>query len=36
MTQEEILEKLRESPNFKPQPGKNDKSFFDKMKEYFE
>jgi molecular chaperone DnaJ len=32
----EILEKLRESPNFKPQPGKNDKSFFDKMKEYFE
>lgn len=31
-----ILEKLRESPNFKPQPGKNDKSFFDKMKEYFE
>ncbi|RZK60627.1 molecular chaperone DnaJ [Pedobacter frigiditerrae] len=31
-----ILEKLRESPNFKPQPNKNDKSFFDKMKEYFE
>lgn len=31
-----ILEKLRESPNFKPQPGKNDKSFFEKMKEYFE
>lgn len=31
-----ILERLRESPNFKPQPGKNDKSFFDKMKEYFE
>lgn len=31
-----ILEKLRDSPNFKPQPGKNDKSFFDKMKEYFE
>ncbi|MBB2144251.1 molecular chaperone DnaJ [Pedobacter sp. LMG 31464] len=31
-----ILESLRESPNFKPQPGKNDKSFFDKMKEYFE
>lgn len=31
-----ILEKLRESPNFKPQPGKNEKSFFDKMKEYFE
>ncbi len=32
----QILEKLRDSPNFKPQPGKNDKSFFDKMKEYFE
>jgi molecular chaperone DnaJ len=32
----ELLEKLRDSPNFKPQPGKNDKSFFEKMKEYFE
>lgn len=31
-----LLEKLRDSPNFKPQPGKNEKSFFDKMKEYFE
>ncbi|RZK80021.1 MAG: molecular chaperone DnaJ [Pedobacter sp.] len=31
-----ILEKLKDSPNFKPQPGKNDKSFFEKMKEYFE
>jgi len=31
-----LLEKLRASPNFKPQPGKNDKSFFEKMKEYFE
>lgn len=31
-----MLEKLRESPNFKPQPGKNDKSLFEKMKEYFE
>jgi len=31
-----LLEKLKDSPNFKPQPGKNDKSFFDKMKEYFE
>jgi molecular chaperone DnaJ len=31
-----LLEQLRDSPNFKPQPGKNDKSFFDKMKEYFE
>jgi molecular chaperone DnaJ len=32
----EILEKLKDSPNFKPQPGKNEKSFFDKMREYFE
>ncbi|WP_395808287.1 molecular chaperone DnaJ [Daejeonella sp.] len=32
----EILDSLKESPNFKPQPGKNEKSFFDKMKEYFE
>jgi len=32
----DMLDKLRESPNFKPQPGKNEKSFFDKMKEYFE
>jgi molecular chaperone DnaJ len=31
-----ILEKLQDSPNFKPQPGKNEKSFFDRMKEYFE
>lgn len=31
-----LLEKLREAPNFKPQPGKHDKSFFDRMKEYFE
>lgn len=35
-TEREILETLRGSPNFKPQPGKNEKSFFDKMKEYFE
>ena len=32
----EILEKLQSSPNFKPNPGKNDKSFFERMKEYFE
>ena len=31
-----LLEKLQHSPNFKPQPGKNEKSFFDRMKEYFE
>ncbi len=32
----EMLEKLQESPNFKPQPGKNERSFFERMKEYFE
>jgi molecular chaperone DnaJ len=32
----EILEKLQGSPNFKPNPGKNEKSFFERMKEYFE
>jgi molecular chaperone DnaJ len=31
----QILENLRESNNFKPDPGKSDKSFFDKMKEFF-
>lgn len=30
-----ILEKLRDSENFKPNPGKNEKSFFERMKEYF-
>lgn len=32
----DMLDHLKESPNFKPQPGKNEKSFFEKMKEYFE
>ncbi|MDB5229544.1 MAG: dnaJ [Chitinophagaceae bacterium] len=30
-----MLEKLGQSPNFQPQPGKNEKSFFDKVKEVF-
>ncbi len=30
-----IMEKLRDAENFKPHPGKHDKSFFDKMREYF-
>lgn len=29
------LESLRESENFKPDPSKNEKSFFEKMKEFF-
>lgn len=31
----EKLESLRDSENFQPQPGKAEKSFFDKMKEFF-
>ncbi len=30
-----ILEKLNDSSNFKPQPDKNEKSFFEKLKEAF-
>lgn len=33
--EKEALEKLNVSPNFKPQPGKSDKSFFDRVKEVF-
>lgn len=29
------LQALRDSPNFKPDPGKADKSFFERMKEFF-
>jgi molecular chaperone DnaJ len=31
----EILESLKFSTNFTPNPGKNEKGFFDKMKEFF-
>lgn len=31
-----ILEKLKDSPNFHPSPSKSDKSFFERMKEFFE
>lgn len=30
-----ILEKLKNSPNFKPQEDKNDRSFFDNFKDFF-
>jgi len=30
-----ILEKLKDSPNFKPNPAKGEKGFFERMKEYF-
>ncbi|WP_250631802.1 molecular chaperone DnaJ [Rhodoflexus caldus] len=38
LTKEEraLLEKLRDSPNFKPNPDKADRSFFDRMREYFQ
>jgi len=29
------LEGLKQSENFKPDPGKQEKSFFDRMKEFF-
>lgn len=32
----DILEKLKSSANFKPQPGKSEKSFFERIKEYFD
>ena len=37
LTSEEkaMLEKLNSSPNFSPQPGKSEKSFFDRVKEVF-
>ena len=34
-SEKEILANLRNSPNFIPKPGKNDKGFFEKIKEFF-
>jgi molecular chaperone DnaJ len=34
-TEKDILETLRDSDNFKPDPGTSEKGFFDKMKEFF-
>ncbi len=34
--EKEMLEKLSKSENFKPNPSSKDKSFFSRMKEYFE
>ena len=34
--EKKILEDLRDSENFKPNPGKKDKGFFERMKQYFE
>ncbi|MCL4113449.1 UNVERIFIED_CONTAM: hypothetical protein GTU68_008700 [Idotea baltica] len=30
-----LMEKLRNMPNFKPAPGKSERGFFEKMKDYF-
>ncbi|MCB0520874.1 MAG: molecular chaperone DnaJ [Lewinellaceae bacterium] len=30
-----LLEKIKEMPNFQPEPGKSERGFFDKMKDYF-
>ena len=34
--EKKILEKLLESENFKPQPDASDKTFFERMRGYFE
>ena len=34
--EKKIMEDLRNSKNFHPNPGKNSKSFFERMKEYFD
>lgn len=34
--EKKVIEKMKESHNFKPNPSKKDKSFFDRMREYFE
>ena len=34
-SERELLEKLRNSPNVKPDPGKEDKNFFERMKRMF-
>ena len=31
----QLLEKLRDMPNFQPQPGKSEKGFFERMKDFF-
>mgnify|MGYP000241324565 CR=1 FL=1 len=33
--EEKIMTKLKDSPNFIPSPGKTDKGFFERMKDYF-
>ena len=35
LIEKKILEQLRDSENFKPNPTKKDKGFFERVKEYF-
>jgi molecular chaperone DnaJ len=34
-SEKDMLEKLRYAPNFKPNPGKSEKGFFDRVRDYF-
>lgn len=34
--EKKMMEKLKDSPNFQPKPGKNERNFFDKMRDYFQ
>jgi molecular chaperone DnaJ len=34
--EKKMIEQLRSSANFKPNPSKTQKSFFERMKDYFE
>ncbi|MEI6524276.1 MAG: molecular chaperone DnaJ, partial [Bacteroidota bacterium] len=34
--EKQLLEKLRDSENFKPNPSQKERGFFSRMKEYFE
>ena len=34
--EKKLMEKLRDAENFKPNPGKNEKGFYEKMKEFFQ
>lgn len=34
--EKELMEKLKDMPNFKPNPGKEEKGFFERMKDYFQ
>lgn len=35
-SEKELLEKMRDMPAFKPAPGKDEKGFFERMKDFFE